>query len=215
MKTEQQSDKPSDYEYNKSDYRNRHQFWAGQTLTQFGNSNNFFIIVGFAVLGYLVKELDQFGEITITCSWHEIDPRATFLVLALIFTFLSLVSGTLTMLSRLYDLRLTRHINIIRIKVYSEKFNFDRKLPDQYIDIKGDLKFPEFHIKLWKNFWGTIVNDKCFLTDKDLDDVKSRHEKFLKLRERTLMLGRFSWISFKWQIIWVALGLLTFTICWK
>ena len=87
--------------------------WANQTLSQFGNANNFFIIIGLTILGYLVKEVDQFSELEFTCRLEQINPRATSLVIALIFTFLSLVSGTLTMLSRLYDLRLTRHINTV------------------------------------------------------------------------------------------------------
>ncbi|AFU69510.1 hypothetical protein P700755_002784 [Psychroflexus torquis ATCC 700755] len=200
MTKQRNSDNPSEdgFRYHKSDYRERHRFWAGQTLTQFGNANNFFIIIGFAILGYLVKEFDQFSNLEFTCEWEKFNSKATFLIVSLILTLLSLLSGTLTMLSRLYDLRLTRDINTIRIKSYSKKYDYDNELPNDYLDIKGKLKFLEFQIALFRKFWGSIFNNGYFLNDKDLENRNDRHRKFLDLRERTLMLGRFSWISFKW-----------------
>lgn len=162
-----------------------------------------------------MKELDQFPNLYFTLEWEEINSKATFLIVSLILTLLSLLSGTLTMLSRLYDLRLTRHINTIRIKTYSKEFDYDKELPREYLDIKGKTKYAKFQLKLFRKFWGSILNNKYFLTDTDLENKKDRHEKFLKLRERTLMLGRFSWISFKWQIFWILMAILTFIIFWK
>lgn len=204
-----------DFRYHKSDYRDRHRFWAGQALTQFGNSNNFFIFITFAIFGYIVQELDQFSTLEFTCELGKINRKATFLVISLILTFLSLLSGTLTMLSRLYDLRLTRHINTIRIKAYSKELKYDKDLPSEYLDSKGNMGFPEFQITLFKKFWGSIRNNNYFLSDSDLKTESDRHNKFLELRKRTLMLGRFSWISFKWQIAWILMALTTFTIFWK
>lgn len=217
MTKQEESKKPTkeDYRYHKGDYRDRHRFWAGQTLTQFGNANNFFIIIGFAITGYLVKELDQFSTLEFTFAWEKINFNATFLIVSLVFTLLSLLSGTLTMLSRLYDLRLTRHINTIKIKAYSKKYSYDKELPDEYIEIKGELKFPMFQITLLRKFTGSILNIDYFLTDKDMKNKSDRHEKYLELRKRTLMLGRFSWISFKWQISWVLLAIIAFMLFWK
>lgn len=205
----------NDIRYYKSNYRERHRFWAGQTLTQFGNSNNFFIVIGFAIIGFLIKELNQFDKIEFISSWEKINPKVTFLIISLIFTFLSLISGILTMLSRLYDLRLTRHINTIRIKLYSKKYNFDNNLPNEYIDIKNNSKFPGFQIKLFKFFLGSILYNDYFLSEKDIEIKSNRDERFSELRERAVMLGRFSWISFKWQILWILLSIIIFMIFWK
>lgn len=201
--------------YKKNDFRERHRFWASQTLSQFGNANNFFILIGFAIFGYLIKEIDLYPELHFTLDWKQIQIEPTTLVISIIFAFLSLFSGTLTMLSRLYDLRLTRHINTVRIKAYSPKNKYDDELPDDYIDIKKNLKFPKFHVILLYKFFGTVVKENYFLEDTDMKDKEKRHDKFLKLRERALMLGRFSWISFKWQIIWILLSMITFIISWK
>ncbi|MFB6318745.1 hypothetical protein [Saccharicrinis sp. FJH54] len=217
METEDTINSPNKDEinYKKIDYRERHRFWAGQTLSQFGNANNFFILIGFAIFGYLVKEIDLYSELHFTLDWRQIQIKPTTLVISLIFAFLSLFSGTLTMLSRLYDLRLTRHINTVRIKAYSLKHNYDDELPDDYIDIKKKMKFPKFHFNLLLTFLVTITNENYFLDNVDIENKEKRHEKFLKLRERALILGRFSWISFKWQIIWILLSMITFIIFWK
>lgn len=204
-----------EYRYHKTDYRERHRFWADQTLTQFGNANNFFIIIGFAIFGYIVNELDQFSKLELSFECKEINSKATLLMVSLILSLFSLISGTLTLLSRLYDLRYTRHINTIRIKVYSKEYDYDKDLPDKYIDIKKDLKFPQFQITLFKKFLDTILSDKHFLSDDDLKFKTSRDNNFIDLRTRAIMLGRFSWISFKWQIIWISLAVLIFIIFWK
>lgn len=186
-----------------TEYRERHRFWAGQTLSQFGNANNFFMIISFAVIGYLIKEIDHFNDLYFTLTWNNIDFKATLHIIALIFAFLSVISGTFTVLSRLYDLRFTRHINTIRIKSYS---TYDDKLPSDYIDIKKNMKLLKFHWKLLCMFWESIITDKYFFDNDDMKDENQRHDKFLQLRECTLMLGKYSWITFKWQILWMSLS---------
>lgn len=192
------------------DYKERHRFWAGHTLEQFGTANNFFLISGIALLGYLIKEFDKLGQFE--CSLHSVNWSATILFFSICSIFLSTLSGTFTLLSRLYDLRLTRHVNTIRIKAYSEDYNF-KTFKNEYIDIENGMnRFVMLLALSWK-FIGTLTKRNYFITDKDIvnDNI---NEKFLELRKRAIMLGRFSWVSFGYQIFWILITLMLYLLKW-
>jgi hypothetical protein len=185
-------------------YRERHRFWAGQALTQFAVSNNFFIIAGIAMLGYFVNELKEYGFISLDfCE----DRKQALLSTSILLIFFSLFSGSLTMLSRLHDLRLTRHKLVVRIKALEENITFK----EEYIDLRKDESYIKFVFNLLYWFLGTLLSNKYFLTnDEILKKVGAK--KYKALRKRALMLGRFSWLSFNWQITWFASSIISYMV---
>jgi hypothetical protein len=199
-----------DQETKKLDYKERHRFWAGHTLEQFGTANNFFLISGIALLGYLINEFEKLGQFE--CGFDNINYSATLLFFSICAIFLSILSGAFTLLSRLYDLRLTRHVIKIRIKAYSEEHNF-KTFKNEYIEIEnGKNKLVMLIVLLWK-FIGTLTKRNYFITDNDILS-NSINEKFLELRKRAIMLGRFSWISFDYQIFWILIALILYLLKW-
>lgn len=199
-----------DQENKKLDYKERHRFWAGHTLEQFGTANNFFLISGIALLGYLMKEFEKLGLFNF--GIENIDYYATALFFSICSIFLSILFGALTLLSRLYDLRLTRHINTIRIIAYSKEYDY-KTFKDEYIDIEKNRKICKmFFILTWK-FIGTLTSRNYFITNNNISE-ETIDNKFLELRKRALMLGRYSWISFNFQILWLLISLIFFVIKW-
>ena len=201
-------------ESKRKEYQERHRFWADKVLTQFGNANNFFILIGLALIGYLIKETEQIDKLQVSLKLSDIDFKTTILIWTIIFVFISTICGTITLLSRLYDLRLVRHITIVRLKSYSKKNSY-KLLNSDYIDIKKDLKFPKFQIILFWKFLGSVIKNDYFLNDSEIANETKLKNKFFELRKRSLELGRFSWISFKWQIFWIILALIIYILYWK
>ncbi len=196
------------------DYRERHRFWTGQTLTQFGTANNFFIVTGIAILGYFVNQIAKQLTVDEFCYSFSF----ILLIISAITTLFSLTCGSLTLLSRLYDLRLTRHINWIRIR--GEKLKVNRETFDfEYIDIRYNTKqikcllrrYIRYSFELLKKFVGTLSSVQYFLTDDDISGEAAK-TKFQELRERTLMLGSFSWMNFGWQIFWITVSIIIYSI---
>lgn len=194
----------------KQDYRERLHFWTGETLTQFGTANNFFIAIGIALLGYFIKQLEELGNLSLNISIP--DPKATFLVFSTAAAFMSILCGIGTLLSRLYDLRLTRHKNTIKVKGYKEKFGFQKFEPD-YVDIRKSHCYLTYACILLWIFLGSIVKTKYYIKDADFTNGQSE-SKFQKLHERALKLGSFSWMNFGWQMFWIAISIVGFLLKW-
>jgi hypothetical protein len=190
------------------DYRERLHFWTGETLTQFGMTNNFFIAIGIALLGYFIKQLEQLGSLNLNTA--SPDPKVTFLVISTSTAFMSVLCGIGTLLSRLYDLRLSRHKNTTKVKGYKEKFGFQKFEPN-YIDIRRNHCYLIYACILLWNFFGTIVQTKYYINDDDFTKGQSK-SKFQKLHERTLKLGSFSWMNFGWQIFWISISIIGFLL---
>lgn len=197
----------TDYQkYLQNEYSERHRFWADKTLTQFGFSNNFFLAVAIGILGFVLKEIELNAHVSFSLS--SINWRITLSRVSAFLAFFSIIFGTATMLSRLFDLRLTRHINTIRMKAYTKDFGF-RTMKNNYVSIKGKRR-----IDYLKNFYNTLVSIDYYLTDSDIIDKKKCKKKFKSLRERTLLLGRFSWWTFYAQMIILLLSVFVFIIGW-
>ncbi len=84
-------------------YSERYRFWTDKAITQLGYSINLFTTVGIAFLGYLINGKSKFPQIEVFCGiklYH----------ITVILIFLSVFAGFSAILSRLYDLRITRRI---------------------------------------------------------------------------------------------------------
>ncbi|QNR23928.1 hypothetical protein [Croceimicrobium hydrocarbonivorans] len=188
-----------DQKYTAKEYRERHRFWADKTLTQFGFANNFFLVVAIGILGFILKELGT--NVNIRFTLLDIDWDITLSRLSAILAFMSICCGIITMLSRLFDLRLTRHINTVRIKAYDNAF---KMLDDDYISIKG--------IPIFTTFLDSLTSRYYYIKDSEIKDDRLIKCKFKDLRKRALLLGRLSWKYFYYQLILLIFSVLSFMI---
>lgn len=124
--------------------------------------------------------------------------------LGVISAFISVFASGITVLSRLHDLRLTRHTIWIRKKYY--KFH-NLELSDNHIDLSNHSLW----IKL-VNFLSTIMKQDYFITDSDIENDDKFKNKFTALRKRNLLLGRFSWISMNFQILTLLISLIFYVL---
>jgi hypothetical protein len=194
----------------KQDYRGRLHFWTGETLTQFGTANNLFIAIGIALLGYFIKQFEEFRSLSLNIS--SLNPEVTFLVISTLAAFMSVICGIGTLLSRLYDLRLSRHKNTTKVKGFKKKFKF-QKFESNYIDIRKNHWYLTYACILLWNFFSTVVQTNYYIIEDDFTTGQSE-SKFQKLHERTLRLGSFSWMNFGWQIFWISISIIGFLLTW-
>ncbi len=197
-----------DYAPKHTEYEERHKFWTGQTIVQFGNANNYFIIVALAMLGYFLKEFSRRAEIEL-CIFGKNLPTTLLLIPALL-ALASLLCGTLALLSRLYDFRLNRHLMTIRKKAYSLEYGY-KLFNDEYIDPRNNYSYLKYVLHLLANFVKTMTTRKYFIKYNELSN-NGIFERFHKLRAQTLKLSRFSWVCFGWQIIWLSFSVIYYCL---
>lgn len=171
------------------EYSERHSFWTNQTLNQLGFSINLFLSIGIGFIAYLVPQRNNYPKIYFDCN-AEICWELTIYFAAMFLVFISIVSGAISVTSRLYDLRLTRHIIWVRKRAIKK---IGKLLPEGFIDLKND--------SLCRNFLNTILYKLPFITDSDYDDHEKLKEKFKGLRKRSKLLGELSWRTHNLQII--------------
>lgn len=190
-----------------NDFDDRERHWSSMALQQFGNANNFFTVTAIALLGFLTKSYFEVGQIELNLKNPSFN--LTALGLSIMSCFLSALLGSSVLISRLYDLRLTRHKLLIRRKVPDDKTKY---LNNSYIDTKENIKLLKYLWNLISNFFSTILTSSYFFRDSDYKEAKVLGHRFTALRLRILLLGQFSWLSFRWQLFWLMTSLFCYTI---
>ena len=173
------------------EYSNRHTNWTQYTLTQFGYSINLFTTICIGFIGYLISQRNDYSEIILSFN-SNIHWDFFFYIVTIVFVFLSILLGFTSILSRLYDLRLTRHITRIRKKVLKDK---DEMLNNEIID-SDNLK-----LKFFVTFLKILFCEIEFVKEKDFKNLDSLKLKFIHIREVSVLLGKYSWIVHKLQIL--------------
>ncbi len=191
---------------NKSnEYQQRYQFWSERAVAQFSFSNNLLLTISIATLGYFFKEGKQdFSDLKIWLpNSGDIDLNATLFSLATIFTGLSIIFGLVATMSRLYDFNLTRHIALIRKRVYDKHA---KMFPDSSLSEKNTLEsLLDLAEALFRFEKIKISRTECESFEEPL------LKKFLNLREITAGLGRLSWVLFSYQFFCFLIGLIFYT----
>lgn len=173
------------------EYSERQSFWTNQILNQFGYSINLFLTFGIGFFTYLVAQRNNYPKIILDCK-SEIHWSLTIYLTAMFLAFISIVAGSISVLSRLYDLRITRHIILVRKRAIKK---IGKLLPDDFIDINND--------SIWINFWITLKNKLAFIVDNDFNDCEHLKKRFNGLRKQSKLLGDLSWVTHKIQVLLV------------
>lgn len=182
-------------------YIDRNRFWTQQALNQLGFTSNFFFLISTSFFVFLIKEnniKDLFHiDIDLKMSLSKIG-----VLISLLFVFISILYGALTVLSRLNDLRLTRHITETRRKYY-------KKTRRKILDKNDSTNTKNKYVALWQS----LVNSKKIMISKeDFYDKEEINRKIGDLRIYTKLLSEFSWMAIKIQIATLVISLLLFFI---
>lgn len=178
-----------------NEYSDRHRFWAKQALNQLGYSINLFTTLGIAFLTFLFKIRENYGEIKIDFCL-SIDWAITFYVISLITSLVSVLLGLVSVTSRLYDIRITRHLIWTRKKAMKKSKWF---LPEGFIDLTESSKIG--------NYLRTLSKKIKWIEAEHFDDKKKLKVKFNDLRKQSKLLGELAWRSHKIQLLTIFLAI--------
>ncbi len=197
----------SEFKEKLDEYINRSNNWTDKTITQLGYSINLFTTIGIAFLGYIITHRDKFPHLSFSCD-AEFSWILTLFLIGTISTVFSIGFGFASILSRLFDFRITRHLALTRkrflVKNKEKAFNENRVLgliDSRIIDISNERNYPIFK----KHIFGKPE----FITENDFKELRVI-DKFEKLRKESKILGNLTWKCHKYQIGLFFLGVLAY-----
>lgn len=194
-------------------YIERHRHWQDQAVNQLSIANNFLLTISTGLLAF-VFDKDLFSKMHFSICICNIDKSMTFNAFSLFFIILSIWTGIIVLISRLYDFRLTRHVTLVRQRFYLKNENRITE-ENQYAAVLShkDFNYPTF----WQRV-DTIVKVLFikieFLSENEMSCVKTvfPEEKFNSLRELSYRLGAISWKWTKLQGLYFFIGALFYCL---
>jgi hypothetical protein len=181
------------------EYSDRHQFWRDKVFNQMAYSINLFLTIGFGLMGLLISQKEEYSNwainTTLDFNWNVVHYFLTMLTI-----FISIIIGTISVTSRLFDLRFTSNTLKTRKRVLKK---FGETLTEDY---------PEKHMgkQLTVYFCAFFWSKNYRISGKDYPDLNLIKKKFLILRGLTSQLGRLTWTTHKIQIITTLIAVLMY-----
>lgn len=186
----------AEYENKLREYTNRNNFWTERTINQLGYSINLFTTVGIAFLAYLGTSKEIFPKLDISC-YSEFSWALALYIISIILIVLSVGNGFKSILCRLFDYRITRHLALSRKRYLTRNKNViaeDRSkglIDSKIIDISG--------LKYYPIFRNHLLGKIDFIIESDFNRGLVI-EKFDRLRKESKILGDTTWRCHRWQI---------------
>ena len=171
-------------------YEKRYRRWADISLSQLSFYNNLLLTLGVAFLSFAYQDLKLQN---LQCSIKNMDCSITLDVLSIIAVMLSVFTGLMASISRLYDFRITSHVNLIRRRVYEHSnIKLDEKTPDKF-SFWENICLP---YKLFYKDHPKITLEQCKNWE---NDEKNLDASFVKLRKLSYNLGLGTWCRIRLQ----------------
>lgn len=170
-------------------YNDRHYFWRDKILTQLGYSISLFLTIGITTLGFLITQNKNFPLSDFSYK-NDINYSFIFYLLTILFLFYSILTGCISVTSRLFDLRITSHNFKIRKKTVDR---LKKLLPEES---------PEIDDKRLKSYINVIFGDEFkSVKEEDYSDFSNVKATFNHNRDLTRKLGELTWKTHYQQII--------------
>jgi hypothetical protein len=176
-----------------------HRFWQKITLNQLSAANNWLLGVATGFLSFCVPN----KEIHSLCNLEY------FLFISLCLSVFSIFAGTVVLISRLFDFRITRAITRRKKEFYEHG---GEKFPDNNSDKSGCCQLLGTFIRV---LFCTVIHD--FSKDQ-IQSLNGYHEDYMcvknlaKMRQDAHNLGIITWKFIKFQSFFFFLAVLLY-IC--
>jgi len=182
----------------KREIQEKYRFWTDKKVSQLSFHNNILLSIGLAVCGYFWAELNNIFSTLVVDLGANIDWSAIVFIAAFIAIAASITSGFILSLSRLYDLRLTSKIILIRVRSLDKEIS----ITDE------ELSLPSFG-KSMKTLFSVFLNYPDYdITKEEIKSGMALQEKFTVLRQHSRDLGFSTWSLVKCQTLSMLIGIL-------
>lgn len=180
------------------EYANRNNFWTEKAITQFGYSLNLFTTISIALITYLLTNRDKFPKFEYIRG-GDFNFTLIFYYSSLISIFFSILLGFISILSRLYDFRITRHLALTRKRYLSRIKTENGLINSKITDISKERYFKVLRKCLCCKI--AFINETHFENSTVLS-------AFEDLRKTSKVLGAITWKTHKIQMLLFAFGVL-------
>lgn len=194
------------------EYKERHTRWQNIAIDQLGTTSNiiFSLSVGFLAFAFDKEFLSTFS-LSYGCVFSC---KMFFYILSIIFLILSISCAVVLSISKLYDFKITRHINWVRYAYHKDVV----KVQPDTIDIKelpaDGFEFPKFKERIC-TFFTILLTDIKLLSKKEILEIKKDSiiiSRFKDLRKLSHNLGVISWRNMKMQLLFLLISLILYSI---
>lgn len=188
-----------------AEYNRRYEYWSEKAITQLGYSLHLFTTIGITSLGYLISIRKEFPKLVFNCNL-DFDFNLFFYFSSILLILTSIVYGFISILSRLYDFRLTRHLALSRKRFLKRS----KEREDNGLILDKIINEPRG--KNWKYFKKIICKKINFINENDIIEKSRFLRKFKKIQIYSKVLGTFSWKTHKIQILLFVIGIISYGI---
>ncbi len=191
-------------------YHERYTRWQDKTREQLSFFNNLLLTLSVGFLSFVFAN----SQYNIMIDLRSENLNFYFFTSIILMSF-SIFSGLLVVINRLFDFRITSHINQVRYwfekkQKNTDKVNLAEKTPEKfcyctrfYLTIKVLFeKIPRINIEDCEEYH--LIYSEI--------EKKEFNNKFRTLRNYTHNLGLNTWYQLKWQIGLFSLGIICFVI---
>ncbi len=191
-------------------YVERYTKWQDKTKEQLSFFNNLLLTVSIGFLSFIFANSQYYKKIEINSENQNI-----YFIISVILILLSILSGLLVVINRLYDFRITSHINQVRywfekMQKNSPKIRLDEKTPEKFSCGK---RFCLTLKVLFDRFTRIRIEDceeyHLIYSEKEKREFS---KKFRTLRNYTHNLGLSTWGQLRCQILLFFIGITTFVV---
>lgn len=184
-------------------YRERYVRWQDKTIAQLSFFNNLLLTISVGFLSFGYKEI-KVNHMTFNLCTYDL--KLTLCIVSLIFMAFSIFYGLIVALNRLYDFRITTHINQVRYwTIKHSKINLDESSSTNFKD-----NLPTLLCLLFKDFDRINIEECKILKNESLENIVEFNYKFKRLRAIANILGAKSWKNLKFQIALFFIGIVLF-----
>lgn len=188
-------------------YHERYVRWQDNTRKQLSFFNNLLLTLSVGFLSFAYMDI---SDLNIELRLSNPNVSTTLLVYSIVSISISVFVGLLCVINRLYDFRITTHINQVRYWVWKHSnIELDENSSLEYNKCERRL----LTISLFCCGFRRIKIEEC----KELKNAcfEKRCEfsaKFKKLRTLTHNLGIGTWNRLNWQILLFIIGIVCFVL---
>ncbi len=193
----------SEIEFEKK-YRERYVRWSEKTRDQLSFFNNLLLTFSIGFLSFVLTQEKYSENLEVPFIIEN-----AFIISSVILILLSVLVGLLLVINRIYDFRITSHINQVRHWTFMYSNGME-------LSNRSSINYKCFHrlvlsIKvITKNFDKIKFHECEKLNSKSDIEIEQFFQKFEQLRAISHNLGIATWTNLKWQIGLFLLSIICF-----
>lgn len=187
-------------------FHERHIRWRDKTRDQLSFFNNLLLTISLGFLSFVFAN-EHYSQKLEICSVNQ----NLYIIISVVLILFSIFSGLMVVITRLYDFRITSHINQVRDWIFT--YSNGMMLSNQ-----SSVDYKCFHrivlvIKVIINNFHRINFDECKKTNSKSDEeIELFFQRFEQLRTISHNLGNATWSNLKWQILLFFIGIVCFAL---